>query len=528
MGFHRWSTVDKDATVALSGTPALTATSSAGSVGVVGAAPHYRGKWYWEYSPSTVTDSFTGCGIAFANYFDRNGRTTSPVGYIYYGNSGLYGPAGNISFPGSSTGQKVCVALDLDNMRVWFRLNGGNWNSSGLADPATNVGGYDISAFGYGGVWPVNIFGGSGSVITTNFGDSSFAFTAPSGFLGLDDNAAEAQLDRMTLASASGGTSGPFTLTISTQHANEVIVVQSFDVLNETQTISDTAGLTWHVRESNLPITVNGNTRYYRSWWALAPTPLTGDVITFTKSGGFSQVSWSVAGFKNVDNTVPFDPNANAYKQTTGLASNVSVGSIASNCTEGFLVGFCNEPNAQSTAPSPTGLNGSIASQGNIANFNRSLHPFKSGALSSYTFTANTTGGGTQDWIAVTEVLALASGAAQLTANIADDTGLAATIFVDWAANFSDTNGLSATLDPVPDLFSATFTDDNGLTAVFGSGGRDLGANFADDNGVTATLDVRNAGDLLAIIKDDFGFSATFTHTAPAHPPVQVVVFCVC
>jgi hypothetical protein len=85
----------------------------------------------------------------------------------------------------NATAVTICVAVDLNNDRIWFRLNNGTWNNSGAADPATNVGGIDISnLFATAGAAPVALFqGNTGIVATANFGATAFAQTVPSGFV---------------------------------------------------------------------------------------------------------------------------------------------------------------------------------------------------------------------------------------------------------------------------------------------------------------------------------------------------------
>lgn len=85
----------------------------------------------------------------------------------------------------NATPVTICVAVDLFNDRIWFRLNNGVWNNSGTADPATNVGGIDISnLFASAGAAPVALFqGNTGIIATANFGATAFAQAVPSGFV---------------------------------------------------------------------------------------------------------------------------------------------------------------------------------------------------------------------------------------------------------------------------------------------------------------------------------------------------------
>jgi hypothetical protein len=81
----------------------------------------------------------------------------------------------------------IGVAYDGDNSLLWFRKNGGNWNNDASANPATGAGG--VFATIRQGYTPYVAFiagGPSTDVMTANFGQTSFAFTAPSGFAAPD------------------------------------------------------------------------------------------------------------------------------------------------------------------------------------------------------------------------------------------------------------------------------------------------------------------------------------------------------
>jgi hypothetical protein len=86
-----------------------------------------------------------------------------------------------------ANGDEITVAVDEPNNRVWFSLNGGNWNASGSADPSTNTGGINITSIA-GQLYPYLIgsnFAGATSTIF-NAGRTAFAKAVPSGFTALD------------------------------------------------------------------------------------------------------------------------------------------------------------------------------------------------------------------------------------------------------------------------------------------------------------------------------------------------------
>jgi hypothetical protein len=82
----------------------------------------------------------------------------------------------------------LCLAIDLDNNKLWGRLDGGAW-SGASGNPATNTAGKDIASINDG----VGVYVGMSIYDTTTFNKatlraraSSFGFTVPSGFSAWD------------------------------------------------------------------------------------------------------------------------------------------------------------------------------------------------------------------------------------------------------------------------------------------------------------------------------------------------------
>jgi hypothetical protein len=81
-----------------------------------------------------------------------------------------------------STGTTVCVALDVDAARIWFRSGaGGNWNNSGTANPATGTGGLNVAVLGTP-LFALVATNASTARHTANFGASGFVGAVPAGF----------------------------------------------------------------------------------------------------------------------------------------------------------------------------------------------------------------------------------------------------------------------------------------------------------------------------------------------------------
>lgn len=110
---------------------------------------------------------------------NNNGIGFYPTGAVYRNGSSVLTWAA-----GLTAGAVYDTAVDFANARIWFRKNGGNWNNSGTADPATNTGGLDTSAITGTLYAAVTVFS-NGDQFTANFGASAWTYAPPSGFDGL-------------------------------------------------------------------------------------------------------------------------------------------------------------------------------------------------------------------------------------------------------------------------------------------------------------------------------------------------------
>lgn len=159
----------------------LTATlSSGGNAGVRGTTSHSTGKWYLEYS--AINNQGSGFGLlGFANalyVLNSNNIDSTSIAVRQFGG---INPSGSM---GSAPDSHVLgCAIDLTAKLVWFRYDNGEWNASGTANPATGVGGIDIS--GDAGPWfPLAAFQnvGASPTATLNCGQNAFANAAPATF----------------------------------------------------------------------------------------------------------------------------------------------------------------------------------------------------------------------------------------------------------------------------------------------------------------------------------------------------------
>lgn len=185
-----WNSADKAASITLSGGD-LTATKASSDntfscVRSIGSRS--TGKYYVEFTgtfSSNSTEIQVGIATSSAGVLSTYlGDTTQSLGVDYNGGAYINDALLGSGLPVSSGGVR-CLAIDLDNMKVWARANGGNWNNGaiGVQNPATNTGGYSLSTLAAAPYYlAAGVYRTSNHVIVLNCGASAYAFTAPSGF----------------------------------------------------------------------------------------------------------------------------------------------------------------------------------------------------------------------------------------------------------------------------------------------------------------------------------------------------------
>jgi hypothetical protein len=148
-------------------------------------ASHSSGKIYNEFvDTNDGGNSNSVCvGLLNSSQVTNNylGSSSNSVGYFGGG-----GGSGTVSINGSTVatiqgyaqGNTISMAEDTAAQLVWFGVNGGIWNNSGSANPATGVGGISIASVTgpyFGGVCENG--SGAGFVMTGNFGAASPGYT---------------------------------------------------------------------------------------------------------------------------------------------------------------------------------------------------------------------------------------------------------------------------------------------------------------------------------------------------------------
>ena len=165
------------------------------------------GKWYFEVEAGH-TDSLIGI-VSTSLYADSSAELGHYANdYGLYGSDGKYRTAdAQVAYSGDTytTGDIICVAVDLDNNKLYFRKDDGSWMNSGdptsgatgtgaisiTAPSSTETGNYFAAISGYTTASPVydvnfgNGYFGTTAVSSTNADDAgigSFEFDVPTGY----------------------------------------------------------------------------------------------------------------------------------------------------------------------------------------------------------------------------------------------------------------------------------------------------------------------------------------------------------
>jgi hypothetical protein len=166
---------------------------SSATQGAVRGDTSFTGKQYFE--GWFAANSFATWRVGFANATaalgtliggDINSVGVDPVGGSIRFNASNIGTTG--PGYGSSVGCAVCIAIDTVAKLFWARINGGSWNASTTADPATGTGGLSLAALGAGPYFPIFSAATNTAACIGRFGAADMAFATPAGFSVFDAN----------------------------------------------------------------------------------------------------------------------------------------------------------------------------------------------------------------------------------------------------------------------------------------------------------------------------------------------------
>lgn len=492
------SPIDKSSGITLSNGN-LTATGAANSNNAVrGIDGQQSGLFYWEVNIGAQWGSSKiGVAALGAVLTTLDGDWLDAWLWQSTGSQKLDGSnSGTIDTYSTSTNLQFALKMEpsTGTYLIWARPNGGNWNGSSSNDPATGVGGKDISSIARSGLYPVADIITSGDVCTFNFGDTAFTGTVPSGFTaGWPVNTTTVYGDGGA-AIASGGSS-TLNVTFNTHGGNRLLLLlinvdASTTGPAKTVTGVATSGLTWAKRASQAYSSIANQ----ELWYAFASAQQTSAVAAITLSGTPDQVTAVLLPLVNAPASSFFDPSGSLPASASGNSASPSV-SVTTTGGEGLLIGMygagCPSNPINGGIPAKHGSgNGSLKGirDGGGVNFNFASFIGRYTTASVTSQAIPTQGTNSDPWGMMGDAILLAGGSISLSAAIADDTGLSATIdvSVSLAASFSDDLGLSATI-VTGAMFSASFADDNGLAATFVPPAL-LIASFTDDLGLDAAL----------------------------------------
>lgn len=149
------------------------------------------GKYYWELviTSSDVTECNAGFGTQAADTHDGSwcgAYNTESIGWVGGAQQSIYYQANAVAtWAQFNSGDRICLALDLDNKLFWGRVGNGNWNADATADPASGTGGYDWSSdslVANYGPWCPGVSLYTNDTSTAYFTSNTWNYTAPTGF----------------------------------------------------------------------------------------------------------------------------------------------------------------------------------------------------------------------------------------------------------------------------------------------------------------------------------------------------------
>jgi hypothetical protein len=173
----------------------LSVSSSAQATATV-ADRAITGPVYWETTIDALVGTM-GIGVAAGDWdanqilgYDRRAFCYRNNGQVVVNNAVL------ATISNFVQGDRVDIAFHPGSMQVWFRVNGGDWNNDGTANPSTFTGAIELNprmklddgnCFNARNCYPALLFSTSGGVMTSNFATASFVGTPPTGYDSIEE-----------------------------------------------------------------------------------------------------------------------------------------------------------------------------------------------------------------------------------------------------------------------------------------------------------------------------------------------------
>ena len=142
---------------------------------------HATGFYYFEMVFGSAVD-VTKVGVGIDNNVESLTTSGGQAGSILWTGDGAVAYNGGLNIYAASAfnvADIIGIAVDLTNKKIWFRVNGGNWNLNGSANPVTTVGGFSIAAVVPNAYAYAQLESG-GDQVTANF-SGPFTNTIPGG-----------------------------------------------------------------------------------------------------------------------------------------------------------------------------------------------------------------------------------------------------------------------------------------------------------------------------------------------------------
>ena len=170
--------INASSSLALSSGNLVVSNTASEDTNVHGSFGLSAGKWYFEVTVDTINEIFVGVSDATIAS-NANAKNEAGAWVLDLENADKYNNDSGSSYGSAFSNSDVAnVALDLDNGKIWIGQDGTYPNSG---DPA--AGSNEMYSGISGTVFPfLSTQGGGTKQVTTNFGQSSFTTSAPSGF----------------------------------------------------------------------------------------------------------------------------------------------------------------------------------------------------------------------------------------------------------------------------------------------------------------------------------------------------------